>query len=234
MLHTPLAIFMMVGLLLSLAQQGSQQPAAAKPKAHKWDFDHLAVGAGPPGFTIAQTGPAKSKATWAVMADSDAPSQPNVLALTHTENRGRAFNLLIADAAEPADLDLSVKVKAHRGKEDQGGGLIWRCRDENNYYVCRVNPLEGNYRVYKVEGGERTMLESASIELHSNQWYTLRVTMMGEHITCYLDGKKLLEATDSTFKDAGRVGLWTKADAHTAFDDLTVGHAETADKPPQK
>jgi hypothetical protein len=117
---------------------------------------------------------------------------------------------------------LTVQVKAVKGEEDQGGGPIWRCRDENNYYICRFNPLEGNYRVYKVVEGRRKQLDSVRIETQADRWYTVRVTMTGDRITCFLDGKKLLEAQDDTLTEPGMVGLWTKADAVASFDGLTV------------
>jgi hypothetical protein len=119
------------------------------------------------------------------------------------------------------DLELSVKMKAIAGKEDRGGGLIWRAKDSKNYYVARFNPLEGNYRLYKVDKGKRTLLKSADVK-QTDGWHTLTITMKGHFIQCDYDGKKVLEAKDSTFQSAGQIGLWTKADAQSHFDDLTV------------
>jgi hypothetical protein len=116
---------------------------------------------------------------------------------------------------------LSVKVKAVAGELDQGGGLVWRAKDKNNYYVARFNPLEDNYRVYKVEAGKRTQFASAKAP-NDLKWHTLRVTMAGSKIASYLDGEKLLEADDATFPGPGMIGLWSKADAQTYFDDLTA------------
>jgi hypothetical protein len=107
------------------------------------------------------------------------------------------------------------------GDTDRGGGLIWRAKDKDDYYICRYNPLEDNYRVYKVENGKRTQFASAKAA-GDEAWHTLRATMSGSKIACFLDGKKLLEADDSTFAGAGMVGLWSKADAQSFFDDLTV------------
>jgi iron(III) transport system substrate-binding protein len=192
-------------------------------EAANWNFDDATAGQAPKDWSIRQTKPTTALATWKVVADPAAPSMPNVLALTETSNFDGTFNLAVADKTAFKDLDLTVKVKAVSGKEDQGGGPIWRCKDENNYYICRFNPLESNFRVYYVKDGVRKQLESAKIETEAGRWYTIRVTMTGPHIACHLDGKKLLEADDSTFPDAGMVGLWTKADAVTSFDDLTVG-----------
>jgi uncharacterized membrane protein YkoI len=187
-----------------------------------WNFDKDATGKLPEGWSIRETHPSKQKAVWEVTADPTAHSKPNVLSLVKTENTGGTFNLIVADKTSCKDLDLSVRMKANSGKEDQGGGLIWRAKDENNYYICRNNPLESNFRVYKVVNGRRTQFDSADVTTEPGKWYTLRATMVGDRITCYLDGKKLLEAKDDTFKDAGMIGFWTKADAASSFDDLVV------------
>jgi hypothetical protein len=117
-----------------------------------------------------------------------------------------------------------VAFKAMLGKEDQGGGLVWRYQDVNNYYICRMNPLEDNFRVYKVVDGVRKMLATTKndVKVPTGQWHTIEARMTADHITCYLDGKKYLDVKDDTFKKAGKVGLWTKADAQTRFDNLTI------------
>jgi hypothetical protein len=119
------------------------------------------------------------------------------------------------------DVDLSVRIKAVAGELDQGGGVVWRARDKNNYYIARYNPLEDNFRVYKVEAGKRTQFASAKVP-GDKKWHTLRVTMAGPRVHCYLDGARYLDAEDSTFPAAGRIGLWSKADAQSYFDDVSV------------
>lgn len=199
-----------------------------------WNFDEAPVGRVPPGWTPRQTREG-TLATWVVAADPDAVSRPNVLRLAKTENTGQTYNLLVADEPRVADVDLRVHVRADSGEEDQGGGPIWRCQDENNYYICRLNPLESNFRVYKVLAGKRTQLASADIETETHRWYLLRAVMVGNRITCYVDGKHLLTAIDNTFVQPGQVGLWTKADATTSFDDMLLvtpaGPAGTASAP---
>ncbi len=137
------------------------------------------------------------------------------------ENEKRIFNLVLVEGTNYKDLDVSVRLKAVSGKEDQGGGLVWRAKDKDNYYIARYNPLEDNLRVYKVEGGKRTQLDHADVPGDKN-WHTLRITMSDREIFGYFDGKKLLVAEDSTFLDAGKIGLWTKSDAQSDFDDLAV------------
>ena len=213
------------GACASPGESGSRavtKPDQVQP-SRVWRFDGDATGKVPSGWRITETKPTKALATWRVIQDESAASPKNGFALTHSENYNGNYNLAIAEKTSFKDIDLTVKVQGDRGEIDQGGGPIWRCRDENNYYICRFNPLEGNYRVYFVKDGRRKQLESVKIETEAGKWYTVRVTMIGDRITCYLDGKKLLEVQDDTFKDAGMVGLWTKADAMTRFDDLAVG-----------
>ncbi|MBI2298612.1 MAG: hypothetical protein HYU66_06615 [Armatimonadetes bacterium] len=119
------------------------------------------------------------------------------------------------------DVVIELQFKAVAGQEDQGGGPMWRYQDKGYYYIARYNPLENNYRVYKVVKGRRIQLQSADIPA-SPGWHKLKVVMVGDHIECYYDGKRALDVKDATFAQAGRVGLWTKADAQTHFDDLTA------------
>lgn len=190
--------------------------------AMRWTFDEDAAGHVPKGWLIDETNPTEELAEWSIMADSTAPSPPNVMALTGSRNYDGTYNVAITENTSYKDLDLAVRVKAVSGVEDQGGGPIWRCLDKDNYYICRFNPLESNYRVYCVKGGRRRQLQSARLELEAGRWYELRIVMIGSHITCFLDGEPMLEVVDETFTESGRVGLWTKADAVTSFDDLTV------------
>jgi len=191
-------------------------------QAARWHFDEDRSGEPPKGWSIRETTPTESLATWEAISDDTAPSRPNVMAVSQTRNYNGTFNLAIAEGTSFKDIDLTISVKAVGGEEDQGGGPIWRCLDQNNYYICRFNPLENNFRVYFVKNGKRRQLDSVQITTESGKWYTLRVKMVGEDISCYLDGKRLLEVEDSTFSESGMIGLWTKADAVTHFDDLTV------------
>lgn len=195
------------------------EPETKKTDAYSWSFDKDPAGAPPPGWLFKQTNAAAPPGAWTVQPDLAAPSKPNVLSLK-TENKDQTFNLALADKTSLRDVDISVKVRADSGKQDQGGGLVWRCKDENNYYVCRLNPLELNYRLYKVVNGSRKQLASADARIDTGKWYALRAVMIGNRIECYLDGRRLLDAKDDNIKDAGMVGLWSKADASTSFDDL--------------
>lgn len=208
----------------------AQDKSAPKAPTVEWTFDKCEVGQPVAGWRIAQTRGGDKPAKWLVAADDSAPSKPNVLKV-ETTAEDQSFNLLISESLSLKDVDLRAMLRADGGKVDQGGGLLWRCKDESNYYVCRVNPLESNFRVYKVEGGKRTQLGSADVEAKSSEWHEVRAVMIGSKIECFLDGKKQLEAVDDTFKDAGRIGLWTKADASSSFDKVTVQAPQPVEKP---
>jgi hypothetical protein len=186
---------------------------AAQEGKRTWNFD-----AGTPGMTDEHfTG---EVGHWKIVVDLSAPSKGNVLAQL-AKNERPVFNVALVRGTNFINVDVAVKMKAVAGQIDQGGGVVWRANDAQNYYIARYNPLEENYRVYKVEGGKRVQLATADIP-RSRGWHTLRVTMTDDHIQCYYDGKKFLDTKDLTFKRAGSVGLWTKADAVTHFDDLVV------------
>jgi len=175
------------------------------------------------GWRAASTGGNGPDASWAARADTGAISPPNVLALTAANHRSDdRFNLFWTDGAL-ADGRIAVAVRADAGEVDQGGGPMWRVQDANNYYLCRFNPLEANFRVYVVKDGVRRQLATALVAGKVGEWHRLEATFVGERITCAMDGRVLLEAIDGTLRGGGGHGLWTKADARTSFDDLVVG-----------
>jgi hypothetical protein len=173
-----------------------------------WDFEKDEPGKIANGFT-------NEVGTWEVANDGD-----NHVLYQKAKNDDATFNVALVSGTSYKDLDLSVKLKAVAGEIDRGGGLVWRAKDAKNYYIARYNPLEDNYRVYKVEDGKRTLFNGEKVP-GDEKWHTLRVTMVGPKITCYFDGKRYLEAEDATFPGAGMVGLWSKADAQSYFDDLS-------------
>jgi hypothetical protein len=189
------------------------------------DFDDLKTGAPPPGWTASQTG--KGEAKWAVVVDESAPSKPNAL-----KQSGEAtYPVCFKNDASLKDGFVAVKFKAVAGKEDQAGGVIWRCQDADNYYIARANALEDNVVLYKTVGGKRTCLDivgrkggyGVKEKVASGQWHTLRVEFQGSRFKLLFDGKHLCDVEDSTFADAGKVGVWTKADSVTLFDDFSYG-----------
>jgi hypothetical protein len=174
-----------------------------------WNFDDDETGVIAKGFT-------NEVGEWKVAASDSGKALAQ-----SAKNANSVFNITLITDTNAKDVDLSVRMKAIAGEHDQGGGLVWRAKDAKNYYLARYNPLEDNYRLYHVVGGKRTLIQNVDIT-HTEGWHTLRVTMTGDQIACYYDGKKYLEAKDSTIPDAGKIGLWSKADAQSQFDDLTL------------
>ena len=178
------------------------------------NFDSLKTGVAPTGWTATMTGSGESK--WTIEADNTAPSKPNVL-----KQSGQAtYPICLKDDTNLKDGFVEVKFKPVSGKEDQAGGLIWRAKDSNNYYVARANALEDNVTIYDAVNGRRSERKRTSMKVATNQWHTLRVDFQASHFTVTLDGKKAIDWTDEKFKDAGKVGVWTKADSVTLFDDF--------------
>lgn len=200
-----------------------ETPAPLQPagKSFVYNFDGDASGQMSAKFHETLTGQG-AKPRWVVDADPSAPSQPNVIAQLSNDRTDYRFPLAIADEGSFQDLDLSVKFKAVSGNIDRAAGLVFRLEDANNYYVVRANALEGNYRLYHVVAGKRQQFAGANFNIPSDEWHELRVECVGNKITCYYDGEMKIESTDDTFKEAGKVGLWTKADSVTYFDDLRV------------
>lgn len=188
----------------------------------RFDFENAEVGKLPAGWTAAKGGKGEGS-VWKVAEDKSAPRGPKVLAQT-AAGPGSLFNLCVADKTSCADLDLSVSFKSVAGKKDQGGGPMWRYQDANNYYVVRMNPLEDNFRLYKVVDGKRIQLATTADDVVAapDKWHTIRVIHTGNRIQCYLNGNLHFDVKDDTIKSAGKIGLWTKADASSWFDDLAV------------
>ncbi|HMA54831.1 MAG TPA: hypothetical protein VKT17_10230 [Acidobacteriota bacterium] len=192
------------------------------------NFDKDEAGKAPNGFVSGLTGKGKP-GVWVVQRDPTAPSQPNVLAQTDANPVSYRFPVCVYDGFAATDVDLSVKYKPVSGREDQAAGLVWRYRDPNNYYIVRANANESNVVLYKVENGVRTDLPlvgkgrtyGMKAEIPSGRWGVLRVVANGPLFEVYSNGVKLFEVKDATFPGPGKVGLWTKADSVTLFDDLT-------------
>lgn len=181
------------------------------------NFDNFKAGAAPPGWTATQTGSGSAK--WSVEKDDSAPSKPNVL-----KQSGEAtFPVCIKNDTNLKDGFVEVKFKPVAGKEDQAGGVIWRVQDANNYYIARANALEDNVTIYHTINGKRVAFKSINTKVTSGVWHTLRVEFRGNKFTVTFDGNKVIEATDESFANAGKVGVWTKADSVTEFDDFQYG-----------
>ncbi|MBN1124553.1 MAG: hypothetical protein JXA82_06060 [Sedimentisphaerales bacterium] len=196
------------------------------PKMRSWDFEEIPEGKVAPGWIVEATGQDKPTATWQVTNEADAPLAPGVLALTATNHTQRSvFNLCWTRDFSFYEGQIAVFLKAHSGKIDQGGGIIWRVQDRNNYYISRYNPLEKNVSTYYVKDGKRVMLGySGTLELDDG-WHLFKIRHQGGRIRSYVDGKMMLMVNAGDYiPERGGVGLWTKADAATSFDNFTVVH----------
>lgn len=216
-------------LALALLPLACRAPSAGPaPAGAVFAFDAEPAGPLPPGWRVDATrsgvgGPGGGLATWGVVEDGTAPSGTQVMAVTSARHGEQdTFNLCWTDGVRFRDGRLRVAVQAVAGEVDQGGGPMWRVQGRDDYYLCRVNPLERNVRVYRVSGGVRRQLASAPAEVAPGSWHVIEVEVDGERIRCTLDGSISLEARDLDGPREGGVGLWTKADAVTRFDDLRV------------
>lgn len=186
------------------------------------NFDTAPLGKVPPGWTVAMTNRGGAP-KWEIRKDQSAPTQPYVLAQVSNDPTGNRSPLAILDRVNLRDGDISVRIKPVSGHQHQGGGLVWRYRDENNYYVVRANTLEKNVEVYRVENGQRSqLLALARHEIPINAWSILKVSARGNRFQVYVDHRRILQGQDDKFPSAGGVGLWTVADSVTYFDDFRV------------
>ncbi len=190
---------------------------------NSWTFDNTKTGKLPHGWKIEGTNQQGPIASWMVKADSSRPGSSKVLVLNNAhQGSGGTFNLCWTDRVKFTDGTIEVKLKADSGSIDQGGGIMWRVQDKDNYYITRWNPLEDNFRFYRVVNGQRHQLASAAAKGDPEQWHSLRIEHAGGLIKCFFDNELLLNFHDTTFNKAGGTGVWTKADAETRFDNFEV------------
>jgi hypothetical protein len=210
--------FVFVALLIGVSM--------ASAETRKIDFTQDTVGQPPKGFLFGHTAKVGAPGTWVVQEESG----NKYLAQLDSDRTRARFPVAVLTAVTTADVDLAVRFRPVSGEVDQAAGLVWRFRDEDNYYIVRANALENNVVLYKVEKGKRTDLPlkgegrtyGKKAQVPSGQWTTLRVVAAGPRFEVYYNGSRLYEVEDTTFTDAGKVGVWTKADSVTHFDDLTV------------
>ena len=183
----------------------------------------------PAGFTFTKTNGGRM-GRWLVRA---MPGGEKVLVQIDDDPTRDRYPLALADGPLVRDLRLSVRCKPLSGRVDQACGLVFRYRDENDYYLTRANALEDNVRLYAVKDGARQQLASWSGDVPDDRWSELRAEARGDQLTVFWNGVQVLDARDATFGDAGRVGLWTKADSVTAFDDFTVVPVESREGAPR-
>ncbi len=193
--------------------------AETAPSVRIWNFDVEQPGILPLDFSIGTLFDGRPAGDWQVVATDRAKSPPHVLAQVMAKGAEHAYKVALIKDSAFSDLDLHVSFLPIQGQADMGGGLIWRAADDRNYYLARANPLEQNIRVYRVVKGVRHLLQNFDQTIDVRQWHSLRVTHQGCRITIFYDGAQVLDLCDETFR-TGQIGLWTKSDAVTYFDDL--------------
>jgi hypothetical protein len=200
------------------------QAETASP-ALVWNFDHEQPGFLPSEFSIGTLFDGRPAGDWQVIATDRAKSPPHVLAQLMAKGAEHAYKVVLSKDVIASDLNLEVSFLPIQGNADMGGGLIWRAADDRNYYLARANPLEQNVRVYRVVNGIRHLLQNFDQTITLKQWHILRVTHKDCRVNIFYDDKHVLDLCDKTFHD-GMVGLWTKSDAVTYFDDLRLQHVK--------
>jgi hypothetical protein len=211
----------MVAIPLGFGTMSAQ--AETPSTAPAWDFDREQPSTLPGEFSIGTLFDGRPAGNWQVLATDRAKSPPHVLAQLMAKGAEHAYKVVLIKEAIASDLNLEVSFLPIQGQADMGGGLIWRAADDRNYYLARANPLEQNIRVYRVVKGVRHLLENFDQTITVKQWHTLRVTHQDCRVNIFYDDKQVFDLCDKTFH-AGMIGLWTKSDAVTYFDDLQLQH----------
>ncbi len=217
--------FLSVMIAVSLGFMTMSAQAETASSAPAWDFDREQPGTLPSEFSIGTLFDGRPAGDWQVLATDRAKSPPHVLAQLMAKGAEHAYKVTLVKGTVASDLTLQVSFLPIQGNADMGGGLIWRATDDRNYYLARANPLEQNIRVYRVVKGVRHMLENFDQTIDVRQWHTLRVTHQGCRVNIFYDDKQVFDLCDKTFHD-GMIGLWTKSDAVTYFDDLQLQHVK--------
>jgi hypothetical protein len=205
----------MIPVVAALAMGAAAIFVGATAHAQAVNFDSDRPGAAPAGWECGSTGGGAPR--WTVETDATAPSKSNVL----KQSGSGPFPWCVKTGTALADGIVEVKFKPLSGREDQAGGLVWRWKDGNTYYVARANALENNVSLYYTERGRRITIKYVDAPVAGNAWHTLRVEFKGTRIRVLLDGKAYIEQDDSHIAGSGAVGVWTKADSVTVFDDFS-------------
>ena len=235
-------LLFLIPILLFAAIESWADPKFKK----KWSFDSEVAGTLPKNFIVGTLVDGRSAGKWQVidmktsmslldkldqrdhtrvrkvLQNSEVPSAPHVFAQLKNWGYFTDFNVVLVGKTTATDFDLKVSFLAIAGRGDMGGGLIWRARDHKNYYIARANPLEQNIRFYRVVNGVRHKLENFNHIISIKAWQTLRVVARGNHFKIYFNGQPVIDISDETFQVGGKIGLWTKADALTYFDNLQL------------
>lgn len=201
---------------------GCQNETASDEQSLQYDFNRPTVGSLATGWMAAETNSQGTPAMWRIVKNGFAPSPPNVIAVVANKNTGSTCSLLMANSGAHRDLEVSAYVRANSGNEEQGGGVFWRAQDAKNYYVARWNPKESNLCITLVKNGRSRELACAAVDVDPSRWQKITVWQVDNQISAALNDGTPLKIENKALQQAGKVGLWTRADATSSFDDLSV------------
>lgn len=213
-----LGVFILVCALLG----GCQNKTASDGQSMQYDFERITVGSLATGWMAGETNSQGAPAMWRIIQDGFAPSPPHVITVVANKNTGPTCNLLMANSGSYRDLQLSAYIRPKAGSEAQGGGLFWRAQDTHNYYVAHWNPLGTTLSILLVKDGRSRELASTTIRADASRWQKITVCQVENRISVHLNEDEPLVVENKTLPQAGKVGLWIKADAVTSFDELSV------------
>jgi hypothetical protein len=206
-------------MILVVAVSGSESSLAET--AQMWTFDNDPADTLPSEFQLGTLFDGRPAGEWKVLETDRAQSPPRVLGQLMGKGAEHAYKTVFINGIRASDLELEVSLLPIEGKADMGGGLIWRATDDRNYYLTRANPLEQNIRIYRVVNGVRHLLKNFNQIIDVRKWHTLRVIAKGCRVQVSFDDNQVFDLCDQAFS-TGQVGLWTKSDAVTYFDDLKL------------
>jgi hypothetical protein len=210
-------ILLIIIPMMAVAAAGSSLESTTRV----WTFDNDSPETLPSEFQVGTLFDGRPAGEWKVLDTDRAQSPPRVLAQLMGKGAEHAYKTVLINGVRASDLQLEVSLLPIEGKADMGGGLMWRAADDRNYYLTRANPLEQNIRIYRVVKGVRHMLQNFDHVIDVRHWHTLHVITQGCRIQVFFDEKRVFDLCDQTFT-TGHVGLWTKSDAVTYFDDLKL------------
>ena len=210
-----LAALLVAGVIVTSGSEAIAQSAATVVA-----IASMEVGAPPSDFKFALTGKGRS-GEWTVVTD-DTSFAGRAIEQSSKDQTDYRFPLAIFEPVVAKNIDVSVKFKPVAGRIDQAGGIAIRILDADNYYVVRANALEDNVRFYRVVRGRREQIGGMDTKVASDEWHALGLKANGEKFTIEFDGKTLFSTSDKTFTGAGKIGLWTKSDSITRFDQIAI------------
>lgn len=198
---------------------GAEEAESDPHHQRQWTFDSSSPGMLPGSYVVGTLFDGRPAGEWKILITDRAKSASQVLAQLQPKGTDQTHKVLLIGGTESTNIDVEVSYLAVAGKADFGAGLLWRAKDDRNYYLLRASLVEQKIRVYRVVNGVQQVVKQVDRPLPSTGWHKLRIVQRGCEMKAIFDETTLFRACDNTYT-SGRIGLWTKADAVTYFDDL--------------